>query len=312
MADYERLEPESVSLVPAPKGTPQREFYDLDWSAAQKSLVVSIGSAVPGEANAYLATLKLDGSAPRRLSVPPEKGCEITEPFAPRVLRDGRIVHWSLCLGATTRADRNLRTLRVYDPDRSTAGRYVQRFFRLFEGGWFDFSSRSDAGVLSLGDQLSNKLYRLDPTGLERFDVPLHNVGDVRWAPNGRQVAVAGVPTEAGPDSPTRQNVPWSVFLVGSGEPREIVSGLEDGVALDWSPDGRWLVLSTKVRGAASGLWLFRLATNELFLLREGDAFNGPPRWLPDSRIVVPVGGAPDLGYRGRHGLEVLRVRLPA
>jgi len=78
----------------------------------------------------------------------------------------------------------------------------------------------------------------------------------------------------------------------------------------DWSPDGRWLVLSTNVRGARSGLWLFRISTKELFLLREGNTFGGPV-WLPDGRIVVPIGGAPDLGYRGRHGLELLRVRLP-
>jgi len=235
-AEYERLQPVSVSFVPAPRGKPQREFYDLDWSSPQKALVVSIGTATAGRTRAYLAMLRLDGSAPRRLGVPPEKECEIGEPFVPRTLRDGRIVHWSVCLGETTRADRNLRTLRVYDPDRSTAGRYVKRFFRLFNVGSFDFSPRSDAGVLSMGDLLSNKLYWLDRSGLEEVDVPLTNVGDVRSSPDGREVAVSGVPTEAGPDSPTRQDVPWSVFLVGSGEPREIMSGLQDGAALDWSP----------------------------------------------------------------------------
>jgi hypothetical protein len=287
--------------------------YDLAWSAQLRRLVVSIGPSDPGASigRVHLFTMRVDGSARRPLPVEREAECERTEELAPAVLPDGRIAYWSICLGASPRPPQHMRSLMVYDPRTRTTSRYVRRYFRLFDVGWFDFSPTSGAGVLSLGDRLANRLFRLERSGIARLHVPSSNVGKPAWSPDGTRIALSGVPADAGADTPTRTDTPWSVFAMqgdGTGF-REIVGGLADDPLPAWSPDGKWLALLVE-HNTPRGVWLVRVSTGKAFLLLPGKSLR-VPEWLPDGTLVVPVGGAADLGYRGRYGMLVVRPRLP-
>jgi Tol biopolymer transport system component len=204
-----------------------------------------------------------------------------------------------------------MRSIMVYDPRTRTTSRYGRRYFRLFDVGWFDFSPATGDGLLSVGDRLTNRLFRLGRSGIAQLRVPSANVGKPVWSPDGTRIALSGVAAGAGPDTPTRTDTPWSVFMLreAGGGFREIVGGLDEDPLPAWSPDGKWLALIVEYN-RPNGLWLVRVSTGKEFLLLRGKGLQ-VPEWLPDGRIVVPVGGAADLGYRGRYGLLVIRMRLP-
>jgi WD40 repeat protein len=168
-------------------------------------------------------------------------------------------------------------------------------------------------GVYSDTNGLRGRLNWLGARRPVPIRLPVSNVGSPSWSPDGKWIAIDGVPRSAGPDSPLRQDTPWVLYrLRKDGRALQpLVSDLVSNAPSAWSPDGRWLAFTSRRKGSALGIWLFDLQSRKPpQLLVEGEQF-GAPAWLPNGRLVVPVGGPSyiALGYRGPVGLYI--VRLP-
>jgi len=87
------------------------------------------------------------------------------------------------------------------------------------------------------------------------------------WTPDGRRILVGG------------DGSFLTVRPDGSDERVFLEDPPEDGVlALDWSPDGRWIVMSPP-SGLGSTLYLMRADGSQLFRI----GFGTEPSWRPES-----------------------------
>jgi dipeptidyl aminopeptidase/acylaminoacyl peptidase len=171
-----------------------------------------------------------------------------------------------------------------------------------------------------------------------------------RWSPDGRSLAFlsdrgAVLQAGGGGAKPGKAEAPeeggtqlWVLPFAYGGEARQLTDLPKDVEGLDWSPDGRRLVI---VSGAASAgpekkaerrpedppepdtrlidtlayqfngagfvhdrfsrLWLVDAETGEVELLTRGDHHDRDPRWAPDGRRIAFVSDRhrnPDLGWR--------------
>jgi dipeptidyl aminopeptidase/acylaminoacyl peptidase len=171
-----------------------------------------------------------------------------------------------------------------------------------------------------------------------------------RWSPDGRTLAFVsdrgGVLQAGGAGAkPGKAEAPkdggtqvWLLPFADGGEARQLTDLPKDVQGLDWSPDGRRLVVVSgssstepekkpdrapdappapdtrlidsllyQFNGAGfihdrfSRLWLVDATTGEAELLTRGDHQDNDPRWSPDGRSVAFVSNRhpnPDLGWR--------------
>jgi WD40 repeat protein len=252
-------------------------------------VVVAPTSAVSG---ARLYTLRPDGSDLRPLPVDRAGGrCRAPSEDDPAFLPPTRIVFRRTCFGREV-------SLLVYDIRRRTTTRYLRRTLPFFAFPFYSFSPTTGRGIVSLGDRLSNKLYRLSPAGLARLSVPLSNAGAPAWSPDGRHIAIDGVPASAGPDSATRVDTPYTLNVMDARGRHfhTLVEGLHDNAWAAWSPGGRRLSVVMTPPGGPHGVWLVDVPSRRRHLLLRGNRYLST-MWLPDGRLVVEL----------RSGLEVVR-----
>jgi hypothetical protein len=310
---HPRLRPVSVKFVPAPRKPRQLEFLTGAWSQGLRRLIVAVAPVSPrGPLTIHLYTMRVNGRDLRPVPLTREADCPLTDETLPALLGEDRVVYWSVCLGTQSRPPEHMRSLMAYDFGRRTTTRYVERYFRFFEAGRISFSPITGAGVMTLGNALDDRLFWVDPAGLTPLPVPYTNVRDAAWSPNGARIAVSGHPESAPPDSPTAPSSPWSVGVLDERGRylRTLVRGLKDEAASAWSPDSRWIAIVSAPKRGPRGVWVINVNAGRMYLVLRGSQY-GKPIWLPDGRIVVPVGGLRALGYRGRYGFVVVTLKLP-
>jgi Tol biopolymer transport system component len=160
-----------------------------------------------------------------------------------------------------------------------------------------------------------NELFSLRPDGIEPFPAPqLKSLGAGVWSPDGSQIAIDGVPASV---PSVRQTTfgPRSLDVMDSrgGHVRKLVTGLQAPAISAWSPDGRWLAVTTQTRDGPYGLWVVSVRTGRTYLvLHNGNLNAGAPVWLPDGRLIVGIGSDPGLGCHCTFGHDVLRLSLPS
>lgn len=250
----------------------------------------------------------------RPVPITREPGCPLHEQTTADVLSDGRIAFLDKCIGNLARIPKRVTSLKSYDFAKGTTSRLRPYFLRLNLGAIAFSPTDSSRGLYAESDGLSGRLTWLGARRLLPIRLPVFNVGSPSWSPDGKWIAIDGVPLSAGPDSPLRRDTPWVLYRLrrdGKGV-RRLVSDLISNAPSAWSADGRWLAFKGMRKDSTTGVWLLDMQrlSRPPQLLAEGEAF-GPPAWLPDGRLIVPVGGPADiaLGYRGPVGLYI--VRLP-
>jgi DNA-binding winged helix-turn-helix (wHTH) protein/Tol biopolymer transport system component len=130
-------------------------------------------------------------------------------------------------------------------------------------------------------------LYRSKADGSDRLHLTYSpmNFFDVRWSPDGKQIAFAA----AAPAEPTKLYVvSW-----GGGTPREMAPEWHDKGRFDWSPDGSSLVFaitghSSSPAAAVAALYVVELKTNKVSKL-VGSERLVDPALSPDGRYLAAV-----------------------
>jgi hypothetical protein len=275
---------DEVRLIAAPRGT---LFTDPVWLPALAKIVFT-RSPPPGDAfRKRLASVAVDGSDLKRLPLPNEAGCKYTSKVLPTVLGDGRLGYVQQCWPGGGR----VVTLMTWDPGTNIV-RPLVPYRLLFLQGPFACSPDLSSCVINDRNGLYEQLAWLGTHGLQPIELPIERAGFPSWSPDGRWIALDGVPEGTEATGIDRLGLPRDVYLVSSDleRLRPLVRGAINLTKAAWSSDGQWLALSLKPMNGVEGLYLVEVATGKLVLVLEGSQF-GAPTWLPgDGSLAVPIG----------------------
>ena len=135
-------------------------------------------------------------------------------------------------------------------------------------------------------------LYRSKADGSDRMQLTFSakNFVDVRWSPDGQQIAFAAT----APGEPRK----LQVISSGGGTPREMAPEWHDKGRFDWSPDGSSLVLAITSHSSSpatpvDALYVIELKTDKVSKLVGSEGLVDPA-WSPDGRYLAAV--AADFG----------------
>jgi hypothetical protein len=292
-----------VELIEAPAGT---RFQDPVWLPALEKIVFA-RAPVPGDAFLVdLAAVAVDGAQLETLPLPDEPGCKYTSKALPEVLGDGRLGYVQQCWPGGGDVVR----LMTWDAETNKVTPLVPYRLRFQQG---PFACAPDLSKCVINDQagLEESLQRLGPHGLEPLDLPLKRAGFPSWSPDGRWIALDGLPADAEGSGMETLEAPRDLYLLSGADldtVKPLVREATNFTAAAWSADSRWLALGFEPKDRPEGLYLIDVATGRLTLVLEGDF--GAPTWLPgDGRLAVPVGSDPSKEAHGDVGLYV--VSLP-
>jgi hypothetical protein len=203
----------------------------------------------------------------------------------------------------------------AYDP-RTGSKKRLRPYYLPFAASVYAFSPDLRLGVINDGNGLYERLNLLGPNGLVPIPLPLERAGTPGWSPDGRFIALDGVPKGTSAKGIDRLDLHRKLYLLSprGWRLKPLVDKLTTGPSPPaWSPDGHWLAMLTEPIGASEGIWLVEVATGRLHLVLARKDL-GAPTWLPDGRtLVVPTGidaiAAPELARNADVGLYV--VKLP-
>ncbi|MBI4457078.1 MAG: PD40 domain-containing protein [Acidobacteria bacterium] len=141
------------------------------------------------------------------------------------------------------------------------------------DGNLIAFSSRSERGDIDV--------FVVDKNGRGRHNIT-HSPGadfSPTWGPTGRQMAFVS----------DRAGSPQIYIMDADGSNvRRVVSEEGQAVSPNWSPDGRFIVYAWRPPGRYSyDLFLFNIATSQIFQITSMGSFNENPNWSPDSRHIT-------------------------
>lgn len=245
-------------------------------------------SPPPGDAfRKELASVAVDGSALQRITLPHEPGCKYTSKALPEALGDGRLGYVQQCWPGGGRVVR----LMAWNPRTKFVRPLVPYRLRFQQG---PFACSPDLSTCVINDQngLYEQLARIGPRGLEPLNLPLERAGFPSWSPDGRWVALDGVPEGAIGTGIDRLELPRDLYLLSSDleRLRPLVREITNVSGAAWSSDSRWLALSLKPKDGPEGLYLVEVGTGKLVLVLVGTQF-GAPTWIRgDASLAVPVG----------------------
>lgn len=297
-----------VRFIAAPAGG---AFSSAAWAARGSQLIVNFRPRSESNRDWQLVGLPLDGSDLRPLPLPDDGDCRFTSRHFPRALPDGRVGYLQQCWQSPTRSDDERWSLMAFDPGTGRAARLLPYFLPI-NAGAFTFAPDLQRGLVNDGVGLAERLHWLLPNRIEPLPLPLARVGSPTWSPDGRSVAVFGVPDAGGARGADRLLLPRTLYLLdpATAALRKLVDGFNGGGPPEWSPDGRWLLMTVEMRDGRKELWLIEVATAKRYRLRVGGDL-GSPAWLPDGRtVVVPVGALSQYvpSTPGPVGLQILEL----
>jgi hypothetical protein len=199
---------DSVRLIRAPAGV---SFHDPVWLPTLDKIVFTLSPA-PGDAfRKELASVAIDGSGLEPLPLPDEPGCKYTSKTLPTPLGDGRLGYVQQCWPGGGRVVR----LMAWNPQAEIAEPLVQ-YRLLFLQGPFACSPDLSTCVINDRKGLYEQLQRVGPDGLEPLDLPLERAGFPSWSPDGRWIAVDGVPEGANGSGLDRLELPRDLYLLSA------------------------------------------------------------------------------------------------
>ena len=281
------IRPSSVRLIQAPPG---HVFYGPVWVPATRELIVTVDS---GDKvwNHHLFALRLDGLKGRRLRIPDDPQCPFNASSSPALLPDGDLAFIQECFGNDGRLPERVKSLLALDP-RTGQVRRLRRYYLPFMAGHADFSPNASDGLINDGRGLSERLEWLGRTRPVPLHLPLARAGSPRFSPDGRWIALDGVPKQREPITPSTVERLSTLYLLSSDGKRikPILTGLTYVGRASWSSDGRWLALALKPRDGPEGLWLVEAQTGRHFLVMRGTQF-GATEWIPHTQTVIASTG---------------------
>ncbi|WP_345724399.1 hypothetical protein [Herpetosiphon gulosus] len=132
------------------------------------------------------------------------------------------------------------------------------------------------------------------------------------WSPDGTTIAMFGKP-RIGSGGPTSAlSSPANLYLMDAdAEHRRIILTDAYSIAgLQWSPDGRWLVLIARLDGGRTVVWLLNPSTGERLPLTPPGRYQWPV-WSPDGSQIAFI--AYDPKNTGKPGNDsVITLDVPA
>jgi hypothetical protein len=251
-----------------------------------------------------------DGMNARRLALPSDPTCRMTEYQYATALSDGRLALTKRCDLAFDDPWVSVGSVVAYDLGEGTLS-VVSDLGELGTGGT-SWNSDASRGVGDWSTGVCGGIAWLTPTGAQgipavvsdggkrmRLDDWLaHRSGPCdkqgrascpAWQPGGPLVAFFASPGSVGVKGQDRLDVPWELYLLDSRSLRvrmavPDVHGTCTGMS--WSRDGRWLAFGGTV-GGSSGLWLYSPSSNALRLVSA--VHPSSPDWSPDGTKLIAV-----------------------
>lgn len=229
--------------------------------------------------------LDINGHEMRPIELPDHPGCDFNAFTRPTRLSDGRLGYASICGDKQTL--RREYYLMAYDFQSGQVDALRDQslpYFGLGPGG-YAWAPSLVKGIAAQGWMVSGSLYWYTPEDWGPLvDNILHTFYG-RWSPDGELMAFIGS-TEQDVEARIRSDSRHDLFVMpaNGGQITAVAEGFVHPQGLDWSPDGRWFVLSADF-GQGQALWLIDAATGEQRKIIDG--CYSEPAWSTDSRKLA-------------------------
>lgn len=229
--------------------------------------------------------LETNGSDMRPLILPDHPGCAFNAFTRPTRLSDGRLGYASICGDKQTL--RRQYYLMAYDFQSEQVASLRNQslpYFGLGPGG-YAWAPNLAKGIAAQGWMVSGSLYWYTREDWGPLVDSLSQTSYGRWSPDGEMIAFIGA-TEQDVEARIRSDSLYDLFVMpaNGGHIAPKVKGFVHPQGLDWSPDGRWFVLSADF-GQGQALWLIDATTGERYKIING-CFS-EPSWSIDSRKIA-------------------------
>ncbi len=229
--------------------------------------------------------LETNGHDMRPLDLPDYPGCAFNAFTRPTRLPDGRLGYASICGDRQTLQRQYYLMAYDFQSGQVTSLRDQSLpYFGLGPGG-YAWAPSLERGIAAQGWMVSGSLYwyTREDWGPLVDSPPQTSFG--RWSPDGDMIAFIGA-REQDVEARIRSDSLHDLFFMpaNGGQVTAFVTGFMHPQGLDWSPDGRWLVLSADF-GRGQALWLIDAVTGEQRRIIDG-CFS-EPSWSMDSRKIA-------------------------
>lgn len=282
-----------VRFIAAPN---EGEFLGLAWLPSTREFVVNYRSSksTKDSWDLQLYSMREDGSDFNPLPLSPDPDCKYTSRHLPRTLPDGRLAYVQRCWVSLT-PERHLPTeavtLWAYDPVARSSEQLVP-YFLPYRPSAFDFAPNMQVGLLNEGNRLYHNLYWIRANQLEYLELALEKPGSPSWSPDGRTIAIDGVPYDLEKDSIDRLELPAKLYLLSTDDLslEPVADGFINAAVSAWSPDGRWLAVQVGFSlqdEDDQALWLIEPSTGHRHTLISGSQYGtGPAIWVDDRTLA--------------------------
>ncbi|MFD3164606.1 TolB family protein [Herpetosiphon sp. NSE202] len=281
----------TTPITPTQLAVPAGSYSGLAW--LDQGLVLQARTTSNPVENLYW--IDQYGNLDDPLSIPLEQSFIMTSYYFPQRLPNGKLglrrYNWTPNL-KTGAADREFG-LWQFDPTTNALTPLLQPAMPQDLSQHLRFSLAPDMqrAILSDGGYLQSRLFWWSAdTGHEPLDAGLGICQYVAWSPDGATIALIGSPDTAGSFGGLR-NIRSNLYLMDSdgSNRREIGTKLRGIAGLQWSPDGRWLVVICYFDGFDNQIWLVNPTTAEWRQLTNTVGDYQWPAWSPDGTQIAVI-----------------------
>jgi Tol biopolymer transport system component/DNA-binding winged helix-turn-helix (wHTH) protein len=202
------------------------------------------------------------GSAPARLTAGPMNFSEPAASGAPNE---------TFVIGSIPRAELVEYLPRTGEFEPYLSGISAEGVDASRDGQWFAYTLFPEG-----------TLWRINATGSDRLQLtfPPMRAFLPRWSPDGKQIAFIG----------TTSGGYWTTYVIpaGGGIPRQLVPGNDETADASWTPDGKSIIFGPWKGGAARGIKVLDLSTNQVSAFPGGNEL-WSPRISPDGRYIAAL-----------------------
>lgn len=303
--------PYTPQPLPEVSGTPGA-YHGLAW--LDQGLVVQASVAgAPSRFRLFWVqpSMSLDDLVP----IPDAPDADLTFHYLPARLPDGRlglIYETDMqMIGAPT----DQQGYVAFDPATTTLTELIPRPAprEILGHGRVIWNPSMDRALVTDGQELGSRFYWWTAAhGFVPLDLDVAVAQYFAWSPDGTTIAMFGKP-RIGSGGPTSAlSSPANLYLMdANAENRRIILADAYNIAgLQWSPDGRWLVLIARLDGGGNVVWLLNPSTGERLPLTPPGDYQWPV-WSPDGSQIAFI--AYDPKNTGKPGNDsVIMLDVPA